>query len=40
MQEDRKLRSHSFAVRAYGVREQTTLNIVRQAAPIHHDRIA
>jgi hypothetical protein len=40
MQEDGKLWSHPFAVRAYGVREQATLNIVRQAGPIPHNRIA
>jgi hypothetical protein len=40
MQENGELRSHSFAVRAYGMSKQATLNIVRQAAPISHNRFA
>jgi len=40
VQEDGELRSHSFAVRAYGVCEQETLNIMRQAGPIPDNRLA
>jgi hypothetical protein len=40
VQERGKLRSHSFAVCAYRVRKQDTLNIMRQAGPIADNRLA
>jgi hypothetical protein len=40
MQEEGKLRSHSFAMRTYGMREQATLNVVGQTAPIPDNCLA